>query len=985
MKILGRLILATFVLLSFSTAMLAEDPDPPARVAELAYMSGSVSVQPHGADDWVGGTLNRPLTDSDNVWADKDSRAELNVGTGYLRIDSETSLTLTNISDNSVQVQLHQGALNVSVNHLFNGEIYEIDTPNMAFTVQKSGNYRFDVDPNSDTTLVTVWNGEGDATGEGPAVRLKAHESARFSNGTSMAYEMLPSPRPDGFDDWASVRDQRLEHSASARYVAPGTVGYQDLDQYGDWRDVPSYGPVWVPSHVASDWAPYRDGHWVWIDPWGWTWVDDAPWGFAPFHYGRWVYTGGYWGWAPGPYAVRPVYAPALVAWFGGNNWGVGVSFGGGYGYGWCPLGYGEPYIPWYRGSRGYFRNVNVSNTRITNITYVTNNYYGGKWHGRPIDHVNLNRPHAITAVPQRAIVNSTPVSRARVNVSPAQFRNASLHGQVDIKPDRTSRLGEAAGRKAALPPQRAFSRPVVTRNNAPKGGGANRGEANRGQVANRPANENQRQGNAAEAGRPTGDRAGSAPRPGEPNRNQPNAVGENRGPNNNNAARGANPNENRGNGNAERNVPRPPSARNSDNGSPDRNARQGENNPGGNNPGGNNNNRGGNNNETGPRSGANQTGTFSRPGEPNRPESTARPATPESPMRDAQRNNNQNQNQNSGRPGNADRAVPRPPEGGNRNADRPSTNNNERPGNPRGADHPSPPQRNESPRNNDRNNNNDKKPQGRGRASVNVPRPNGPVRPAGYTSAQRSGVNRRALMLREVLIRPRKTEMQTLRAIALRHNNGARRRIGRTRHTRRIRAGQIRAIRSGRIHSPRTRSRPTVTSRRHMGTALTAAHSHGRVRVRRIRLTAVRAPHIAARDLLTAHLLLLEDRFQLRGGAASADAAAAAVVVEAGVVTAAAVAAGDSFSGRNKNAAYGRRFCCDTMTIRGTGFQLSSASFFALTFTTVIFEKPSSNVGGFNFSAKRRITSSGTTRSRRRLRSRHTSTGTSKYTACTS
>src|SRR5256885_3839541 len=43
------------------------------------------------------------------------------------------------------------------------------------------------------------------------------------------------------------------------------------------------------------------------------SWVDDAPWGFAPFHYGRWTIVGGSWGWVPGPIRVRPWYAPALV------------------------------------------------------------------------------------------------------------------------------------------------------------------------------------------------------------------------------------------------------------------------------------------------------------------------------------------------------------------------------------------------------------------------------------------------------------------------------------------------------------------------------------------------------------------------------------------------------------------------------------------------------------------------------------------------
>ncbi len=41
-------------------------------------------------------------------------------------------------------------------------------------------------------------------------------------------------------------------------------------------------GTVWYPQSVPTNWAPYRDGHWAYVAPWGWTWIDDAPWGFNP-------------------------------------------------------------------------------------------------------------------------------------------------------------------------------------------------------------------------------------------------------------------------------------------------------------------------------------------------------------------------------------------------------------------------------------------------------------------------------------------------------------------------------------------------------------------------------------------------------------------------------------------------------------------------------------------------------------------------------
>src|SRR5690349_18106101 len=148
-------------------------PDPPSRAARLQYMSGSVSVQPHGTDEWVAGALNRPLTISDNIWADKNSRAEISVGTGLIRVDSESSLTLTNVTDNMVQLQLHQGAMYLHVRRLYDGETYEVDTPDQAFTIRKPGDYRFDVDSDNDKTIITVWRGEGESTGNGPSVRIR--------------------------------------------------------------------------------------------------------------------------------------------------------------------------------------------------------------------------------------------------------------------------------------------------------------------------------------------------------------------------------------------------------------------------------------------------------------------------------------------------------------------------------------------------------------------------------------------------------------------------------------------------------------------------------------------------------------------------------------------------------------------------------------------------------------------------------------------
>jgi hypothetical protein len=554
-------------------------PDPPARVASLRYMDGSVSVQPNGTGDWVAGEINRPLTDADNIWADKNSRAELSVGSGIIRIGSETSLTTTDISEELVQLQLHQGVLYLHVRRLFDNEKYEIDTPNQAFTVLKPGDYRFDVDSDGDKTIITVWSGEGESTGDGPAVRVRANEQVRFTNGTSMTVDVHQAPAPDSFDEWARNRDERRDHSESARYVSPDVVGSDDLDEYGTWRNTPEYGEVWSP-RVDVGWAPYTYGHWIWEDPWGWTWVDYEPWGFAPFHYGRWVYAGGFWGWAPGPIYVRPYYAPALVAWFGGGGFGVGVGFGGG--FGWCPLGFGEPFIPWYGVSRGYFNRVNITNTRITNVN-ITNIYNRNFEHGRvasrggyQMHYANMRAPGGFTAVHRNVLENSLSVGRNRIRVSPNQLTRVSALHSPGIAPTRASMIG-SRGTRAAVPPQHAFARPVVSRT-AVSGRGSfnpgaragnnagNRGSFNSAARAGNVGNHRSFNANGREATRPLQSSGIQRPAVGAPQPRSPISAG-NRGPRFNGPVagnRGPAFNNSRGPQNGAmpaRSVPRPPSA----------------------------------------------------------------------------------------------------------------------------------------------------------------------------------------------------------------------------------------------------------------------------------------------------------------------------------------------------------------------------------------------------------------------------------------
>ena len=453
-------LIGCFLLLSLAAS--ADEDDPPSRVGRMNYSQGQVSFQPGGEGDWVQAVPNRPLTTGDNLWADRDSRAELHVGSTALRIGSETSLTFLDLDDHTMQLRLAQGSLILRVRHLDDDETIEIDTPNIAFDVQRLGEYRIDVHPDGQESVIDVYSGRGEAVGGGNNYTVVANQEAVFTGDEQqLSYDINSLPRGDEFDQWAFDRDRREDRDYAQNYVSREMTGYEDLDDYGRWSYAANYGPVWVPADVPMGWAPYRYGHWVWVAPWGWTWVDDEPWGFAPFHYGRWCVINGGWAWVPGPVVTRPVYAPALVAFVGGGGFNFSVSFGGGGGVAWFPLAPGEVYVPGYHVSRTYVNQVNVTNT-VVNVTKVTNVYnnYTVNNNVTRITYVNQTAPNAVTAVSHETFVNARPVARNVVRVPEREIAQAPVARSVAIQPVRQSEIG--AGRPSAAPPRAVVSRQVV-------------------------------------------------------------------------------------------------------------------------------------------------------------------------------------------------------------------------------------------------------------------------------------------------------------------------------------------------------------------------------------------------------------------------------------------------------------------------------------------------------------------------------------------
>jgi hypothetical protein len=402
----------TLILTSFLFASGAF-ADPPSRVGRLSYIQGPVSFSPAGSKNtWITARINRPLVVGDRIWADAHARVELQFGAASLQLADKTSLRILNLNDHIAQFDLAQGSLVLHVRSLKIGQIYEVDTPHLAFRITQTGDYRIDVDAKG--TIVKVQNGKGIAYAKKAAYKISRAQSYRFAANNFKTPQFVVVRTQDSFDHWSFERERFAMQSRSLQYVSTTMIGYEDLDTYGSWHYVDGYGYAWTPHHVPSGWAPYRCGHWSWINPWGWTWIDDEPWGFAPSHYGRWAYHHRTWIWIPGPRTVQTTYAPAVVAFVGSSHSHVGVT--------WVPLGPEEVYVPPYKVSKQYFTNINVSNTTINHVKVV--NVYN---HPTQTVYVNHQAPNAITTVPVKVFTDAQPTAKAVVPMTDLKVVNTPV------------------------------------------------------------------------------------------------------------------------------------------------------------------------------------------------------------------------------------------------------------------------------------------------------------------------------------------------------------------------------------------------------------------------------------------------------------------------------------------------------------------------------------------------------------------------------
>jgi len=443
-----RLVLAAATLLSLAAAPGDAQPDPPAEAGRLSSISGTVSIQPAGVDDWGQAYPNLPLGPGDRVVTDVDGRAEIQVGRTYVRIGPNSDVSLVDSTPEGLYFGVAQGSIHVRSNGLWQGQALYVNTPSGSSSLTAAGELRVDVWPDQQAAVFTSFGSNVAITGAGGFAQwLGAGQALELVGSNPVTPQWLQPADWDDLDNWSHQRDQQIFAPQSYRYVSPEIPGAYELDANGDWMPGTPYGPIWFPRNVPGGWAPYHYGHWVNHAPWGWVWIEDESWGYAPFHYGRWVAYNGRWGWVPGPPTAHPVWSPALVVFAGGIHvGGVGVSA-------WFPLGPGEPYRPWYHTSPQYMDDVNRSNMGESQRVHVQTTYVN-------VNVVNItyvNRT-TVTAMRQEDFASGRPAHQSNVVVDVRQMDRVQPLAAPEPKPTAQSFVGHAPARAVKV----SVARPVL-------------------------------------------------------------------------------------------------------------------------------------------------------------------------------------------------------------------------------------------------------------------------------------------------------------------------------------------------------------------------------------------------------------------------------------------------------------------------------------------------------------------------------------------
>ncbi len=460
------------------SAPTAGSGEPSARVGRLAYLQGTVSFHDNDQSDWQPALLNNPITAGDALWTEPNAHGEVSIAGTRVRMDSTTQLDMVALDDRLTRMEVEQGRVDIKTFNYDTRQPYEVVTPRGVVTIQQQGDYYVEAGSTQDPTRLGVREGAAQfRAASGQTVAVRAGEVLEVSgDGSAPQLSTIRTTPPPMPTYWAQ-RDRQVSYDKPPRYLSNAVTGYEDLNQYGTWKNDPQYGQVWYVNSPPSGWAPYTTGRWVSDPSYGWTWVDEQPWGFAPYHYGRWAQRDNRWFWVPPARQQPAVYAPALVAFLGGLELGNVLGAQNRQPVGWFPLGPREVYVPPYSMNRDYYRRLNFSAGVQQNVLDDRWQRYERREALREDQERQMwmNRRYA-RVVPAEDFARSRPVERSLIQVAADKLATAPV-AAVAAPPRPTESIraltterrddGRAIDRRPANSPPVQAQRPDDRRDSA--------------------------------------------------------------------------------------------------------------------------------------------------------------------------------------------------------------------------------------------------------------------------------------------------------------------------------------------------------------------------------------------------------------------------------------------------------------------------------------------------------------------------------------
>jgi uncharacterized protein DUF6600 len=431
----------------------------PTRIGRISAVEGSVSIRAPAAG-WTNSVVNDPIGAGMAMRTGDKGRAQVRIGPDLVALAAGARVEIGRLDSDAIQIALPQGRIGIRLARLDNGSSVEIDLPNGGVWLERPGDYDIYAGDEKNPALVAVLDGSARAIAENLDRTLTAG-SVLALNGGNSELAKLDARGPDQFEAWWLPPSGNTAKAQALQFVSADMTGYDALDGNGGWEKAAGFGEVWYPSALPDDWAPYRYGRWRWVQPWGWTWIDDKPWGFATSHYGRWTWIDERWAWVPGPRSEHPVYAPALVAFLG--TAGVGISYpdGNGPAVAWFPLGPGEIYWPSYTNDLDTIRRINAGGgADLAAIAAGAN----GSAPAAIVNGRYQNRRFA-SVVPRPVFTAGLTVAPALIDLPERRLENAPLlAGSPQIAPAAApAQVASAAHTLARILEPRAAPKPTRT------------------------------------------------------------------------------------------------------------------------------------------------------------------------------------------------------------------------------------------------------------------------------------------------------------------------------------------------------------------------------------------------------------------------------------------------------------------------------------------------------------------------------------------